>query len=494
MRKSEHVGRENHIYLHYTDWKTFCAHLQCLNLRPLLEDQKLVFLIEEEIKRYPIDFKEEFGIDYSRYPVKRFGVREIKRLIWHTQLSAHNGGDFFNEVFDSHPNLLILPSIMMEEIQRQIKLIEDRLNQAGSLIEAEKIFHGWYPETVEEIYRMKNPSPKDVMVASYLNTDLAVTGLDWQSRIAPAVFFQPHFENMIYQLATDPKGNTILDAPPLEVLHKTPFIQGFKYIKTFTPLRRFTTSHAASVRFMYEFSLMRQQQQARGEHVPTNVVSDVISERIFNRSFMIDPEDRLYKDSILVRFEDGKLNPKATFTVLAAFLDLPYTESMLYCSEGGKRDPHPDTKGFDPAPVYKTYDDYVNDSERYFIEYFLRDAYEYYGYDFHYYDGAPVDEAKAEELVSGFTTMDHYIRLTWKIVFERLDLAACGGESISPAEMEEARASILEDYIETFKDKRLRHAKTLMSGLRFVNRNGQPLRMMKKLEPDPALLEQPIYH
>lgn len=36
VRKSEWVGRENHIYLHYTDWMTFCAYLQCLELRPLL--------------------------------------------------------------------------------------------------------------------------------------------------------------------------------------------------------------------------------------------------------------------------------------------------------------------------------------------------------------------------------------------------------------------------------------------------------------------------
>lgn len=34
---------------------------------------------------------------------------------------------------------------------------------------------------------------------------------------------------------------------------------------------------------------------------------------------MIDPEDRLYQDSILVRFEDVKLNPKAVFTALAVF-------------------------------------------------------------------------------------------------------------------------------------------------------------------------------
>ena len=62
------------------------------------------------------------------------------------------------------------------------------------------------------------------------------------------------------------------------------------------------------------------------------IVSDDLTARMLNRSFMVDPWDRLYRDSVLVRFEDGKLNPRATFTALAKFLDLPYTESMTYCS------------------------------------------------------------------------------------------------------------------------------------------------------------------
>ncbi|MCI9577210.1 MAG: hypothetical protein HFF98_00005, partial [Oscillibacter sp.] len=369
----------------------------------------------------------------------------------------------------------------------------EAMNQAVSLQDALERFEGWKPQIVEELYRMKGRTPKDVMVASYLQTPTAVSGLDWSSRIVPAVFFQPHVDNIVYKLITDPKGNTVLDADNLNEIIRSPFLRGFKYIKTFTPLRRFTTSHAASVRFMYLFSLLRQQQRAAGINVPANAVSDVISERVFNRSFMIDPEDRLYKDSILVRFEDGKLNPKATFTALAAFLDLPYTQSMTYCSENGRRDPHPETKGFDPAPVYRTYDEFANDNERYFIEYFLRDAYAQYGYDFHYYDGAPVDEAKVEELLSGFTTMDHYIRVTWKAVFDRLNLNS-EEKDITPEEMEEARAAVLEEFVASFREKRLSHARTLMSGLRFVNWNGQPLRFMRKLEPDPALLEQPLYH
>ena len=96
--------------------------------------------------------------------------------------------------------------------------------------------------------------------------------------------------------------------------------QNFKYIKTFTPIRRPTTSYAATIRFM------EPQIEKEGR-----IVADDLTARMLNRSFMVDPWDRLYRDSVLVRFEDGKLNPKATFTALAEFLDLPYTQSMTYC-------------------------------------------------------------------------------------------------------------------------------------------------------------------
>lgn len=222
------------------------------------------------------------------------------------------------------------------------------------------------------------------------------------------------------------------------------------------------------------------------------MVNDALSERVLNRSFMANPSDRLFKDSVIVRFEDGKLNPKATFTALAAFLDLPYTESMTYCSEDGRLDPHPETKGFDPAPIYKTYDEFINDDERYFMEYFLRDAYEYYGYDFQYYDGAPVDKKRAEELIQGFTTINHYIRETWVKVFEFVEISL--PENISGMEKASLRDELLENYMKACEENRLKNTKILLSGLRFVNKSGQPLRMIQKLELDPALLEQPLYH
>ncbi len=489
VRRSEDIGRENHIYLHYSDWGTFCSSLQCLNLRQLLESRKLVFLIEEEAEQYPIDFKARFGVDYSGYPVKPISIREVTRLIWHTQLSTHNGGDFFNEVFDGHPNLICLPSVMHSDIVEGISKVKKALDASDSLRTACQSIE-WPPYLIEELYHMRDRTDKDVMVAIFMGMEEAMCCTRADSRIAPAVFFQPHFYNIVYSLRVDSANRTVLEAGNYEEIRQSPVFRNFKYIKTFTPMRRFTTSHGATVKFMYEQAQAADDREKGKSKV---VVSDAVMERVLNRSFMVDPEDRLYRDGVLIRFEDAKLNPKAAFSALAAFLDLPYTESMTRCTLGGK-DFYTDTSvGFDPAAVYRTYDEYVNDDERYFIEYFLRDAYAYYGYEFRYYDGGPVDEARAEELIAGFSTINHYMEETWIKLF--LDAEVSQNGKRVEAELEHAvQKKLAHDYVKQFDANRIESAKILLEGLRFVNKNGQPLRMMPMLKPEETLLEQPLYH
>lgn len=497
VRDSERVGRENHVYLHYRDWGTFCAYLQCLNFRPLLEEKKLVFLIEDEIGLYPIDFKERFGIDYSRYEPQPIAIREIKRVIWHTQLSAHNGGDFFNEIFDNHPNLVALPSLFLTGFEKDIATVRQILEESKTEGELSSRCSPDGIPRMRELYRMKNPSDKDILVGIYLMNKTATSGVDMHSRIAPALFYQPHFMNIAYQLEESGEGKVFITSEAAREIQRCRYLKEFPYIKTFTPMRLQTNSYGATVRYMYAVSNITAPKETEEEvDSPKGiaVVSDELSERILNRSFMIDPEDRLFKDSVLVRFEDAKLNPRATFTALAAFLDIPYTESMTYCSEGGKRDPHPETKGFDPAPVYKTYDDFANDTERYYIEYFMRDVYAHYGYDFRYYDGAPMDEARARELIAGFTTLNGYIRETWKKALDSVSVLKKNGETVPPEEMEQARQEMTDAHIRKLEEKRVKIAKVLLREPRLVNPEGRPLEFMRKLEPDPALLEAPLYH
>ena len=471
VRKSEWVGRENHIYLHYTDWTTFCAYLQCLELRPLLSEKKLVFLMEGEIEQYPIDFHARFGIDYAQYPVRPIGIGEVTRMIWHTQLAAHNGGDFFNEIFYGHPNLLSYESIMFDNIQKAVAEVKANWRRVDWLT----------PRLRRQLSRIKRPPDKDFLVALFLDRQDISGSLDHGSRIAPALFFQPHFSNMIYDIReSELKGAPMLYSEQYEAIRTSPLFHGFRYIKTFTPMRRITTSYAASVRFMLD-------REAQGEEV--KVVPDVLAERLVNRSFMVDQWDRLYRDSVLVRFEDGKLNPRATFTALAEFLDLPYTESMTYCSSRKGIDPESlkgNARGFDPATVYRTYDEFANDEERAFLEYFLRDAYEYYGYDFHYYQGEPVDEAWIEQKIRGFTCLDGYIEKSYQDVVQSKEISFKNGET--PIDVTAVAP------IPGYQSNRRRIADFLLRGLRFVNKQGQPLKMMKPLKLDPALLEQPLYH
>jgi len=495
VRKSEYVARENHIYLHYADWPVFCAYLQCLDLRPLLKEKKIVFLFGEEIEQYPIDFRRRFGIDYSQYPLKPVGIREINRLIWHTQLSAHNGGDFFNEIFDAHPNLLAMPSVMFDSMTETVAEYKAVFAQTNQLSELHQRIKWPDKRLITELYHMRGRTDKDFMVAMYLSEQAETSPfLDKSARIAPAIFFQPHFYNIFYAMEVSAKGRTVLCSEQYEQVRQSPLFRGFKYIKTFTPMRRQTTSHGASVKF-----------KCRNFDKKTQVkLDDVVLNRVLNRSFMIDWQDRLFKDCRLVRFEDGKLNPRATFTALAAFLDLPYTESMTYCSLQGERDPESlegNDIGFSPAAIYRTYDEYTNDTERAFIEYFMRDAYEYYGYDFQYYDGQPVDGARIEEWLSHFDVIDGLLSRNLRNIIENIegtDMEVNLGDGAEKIKIDkndkQSVAELLKQSLANVKNNRRYTTGILMSGLRFVNKNGQPLHLMPRLELDPALLEQPLYH
>ena len=116
-----------------------------------------------------------------------------------------------------------------------------------------------------------------------------------------------------------------------------------------------------------------------------------------------------------------------------------------------------------------------------------------------------MDEKRAEELIDGFTTMDHYIRDTWAKVYENVVTISGGTEDKSEEELEkqvqmqdkiqeQVQNQLLEQQMAAFRSSRINNAKILSSGLHFINKNGQPLHMMPKLELDEALLEQPLYH
>ncbi len=500
VRHSEYVGRENHIYLHYKSWEEFCSYLQVLNFRKLLIDKKLVFLIEDEISRYPIDFKAEYGIDYSTFPLKPVGIREINRLIWHTQLSYHNGGDFFNEVFDGHPNILSYMPVMNEDMEKTMEDLRATLDDARSVQEIMEVFNNgeWDNlDMIRELFLMRDRTDKDIMVAICFRSKMYLNTLDPAARIVPAIFFQPHFGYNHVLLRGDDMGRAVMSSEQYETVRKSAVFRKFKYIKSFTPMRRITTSYGASVRFMWG---SHQGSLDTGKILP---VADEIVDRLLLRGYLVDEEQRALRDGVIVRFEDAKLNPDATFHALAEFLDVPYAESMTKCTLMGVTTNamlDQEVYGFDTAAVYKTYDEFCCDAERCWLEYFLRDAYEYYGYNFKYYDGGPVDEERVLGWLEHFDKIDYYlleINRAYHIdaVKKLRKEKAEAGEAVEyTATVEEEAEESLAEFMQIVKDRRERLARILLKGLKFVNEQGRPLKFMPKLELDPALLEQPLYH
>lgn len=500
VRPSEYVGRENHIYLHYKSWEEFCSYLQVLNFRKLLVDKKFVFLIDDEISLYPIDFKAEFGIDYGTFPVKTVGLREINRLIWHTQLSYHNGGDFFNEVFDGHPNIISCMPIMNKELEATLDDLRSTLDDARSVQEIMEVFNNGEWENLDmirELFLMRDRTDKDIMVAMCCRSKAYLHTLDSAARIVPAIFIQPHYSNDFTKLRGDNKGRAIMSSDQYEAVKKSAIFRNFKYIKSFTPMRRITTSYGATVRFMWNVS------QEPLENGKIMVVADEAVERLLLRGYLIDEDQRTLRDGVIVRFEDAKLNPNATFHALAEFLDVPYTESMTKCTLMGVSTNdmlEQEIYGFDTAAVYKTYDEFCCDAERCWLEYFLRDAYEYYGYDFKYYDGGPVDEERVKDWLEHFDKIDYYLRKSNlafhidRVKKHRLEQAKNGEKAEYTTTVEEDADAAIEEFMQGIYERRLSVARVLLKGLKFVNENGRLLQFMPKLELDPALLEQPLYH
>ena len=491
VRPSEWVAQENHIYLNYTNWAVFCSYLQVLKLKPVLEQKKIVFLIENEISRYPIDFQAEYGIDYTQYPVKPVQYTEITRLIWHTQLASDNGGDFFNHIFYEHPNLLTSFSLMFDSVNTAAENACKECRQGEILQPVE----GQPPLG-------RNASKKDAMLLTFW-ADGRSSLPDPASRIAPALMFQPHFYNIICKLepAIGQENCDVLISEEFEQIRSSGLFQGFKYIKTFTPVRRFTTSYAATVRGMVNNYIIKAEETAEKTGEGRKCTADQLLIRLLNRTFMADPKERLYQDSCMVRFEDGKLNPKATFTTLAEFLDIPYVpETMSYCSNYlgvNQPDYAGSYVGFDSRPVYNTYDEFTNDEERALLEYFLREAYEYFGYDFHYYKGEPVDQAWIEDKVSRARIFEWMRESLPPALAEWEKKERPEGCELTDAQKEEEKArveALTEETIASEKALLLRHGENLLNNPKIFSKRGYPLKFIKKLELDPDLLEQPLYH
>ena len=348
-------------------------------------------------------------------------------------------------------------------------------------------------DALRQLRELRNPTDKDLLVALFLAERDWAQSADPAARIAPALFFQPHFEHLTPSMDVFEKENAVaLHSDNTDKIHAFRPFREFRYIKTFSPLRRFTNSYAATVRYM-------KAQLRADKDGSAGVFPDVVTQRVLERQFLRDPQDRLFRDSVVVRFEDAKFNPEATFTRLTAFLDLPYTDSLTYCSEKGVKNPVTpgNAVGFDTTKVNWTWPRFANNHERAFIEYFLRDAYAFYGYSLDYYDGSPVDEVCVTSWIENFDVINKFTRESWELTMERKHLTPEGKtlpeESVFDEQVVFARNQMIDERMRELQEQRLQCASILFRNPRFVNKRGRPLEMIPLLKPDPSLLKRLLY-
>lgn len=497
-RRSEDIARDNHVYLHFTDWAVFCSYAQIIDFTRLLPMKKLVIMIEDEGKRYPIDFAEEYGIDYSEGKIAPIRVDEVKRMIWHVQLSTHNGGDFFNEILDDHPNLITHTSIVYSELKNVVDTCyKDIRSQNFFNSDREIIFYSdddgngtiiTYSDMARYLRAKasKDITYRDVTVAVYLALSSASDSspCDPSSRFAPILVYQPHFPSLKYDISYFEDTNTAkLISKEYDTLKKDPIMKSFKYIKSLIPIRRFTTSFSASMKYVIN----------KSSSVGVAFNRYTCSTNILNQSFRHDLDDRYYKDSRAVRFEDGKLNPKATFTEVAKFLDIPYTESMTYCSVGGIKDKAStagNVIGFDTSSVYRTYDEYATERINAMIEYFLSEPMKYYGYEPNYYKGQPI----GSDDIRGAIEEENNLYIDWvnkvgAIKSSATTISLNGKtQSLDTFVESAARRTGIISYYALDKLNEI-----IKNNVLFMGENGKPMVLTRMIEPNPDMLDQPPY-
>lgn len=359
VRASEDYAGDNHIYLLYSSMEPLERLMLTCDLESILQQRKFVFLIgEKNRKRYPLNFRKRFGIDYAKMKVKQLKIEEINR-IYLNQLYGYSGTDFFEGVLNGSDHVLVLNGWFFYESAKDIIEIyldyiqnpERKVNVSQFLCVLQKRINdiklaGWpyivasLPDilvgretvSVHELW-------KAVIIAA-MQISCQVEGKQYLSRISPVVFYDPHgvpcskyYELMKY-----------FKYPALEATIREPTMRLIRSIQVFS-LGTSLEDFRATLRSAYQHS----------RDIP---------HWLTDAGFYV------------AKLEDLKLKPKETLHSVCRILNIPYTEKLLegkigmwgvlFTNEKGEQ-----LQGFDQRSVHRDISDMVppEDQKRFNLYY-----------------------------------------------------------------------------------------------------------------------------
>lgn len=415
VRRSEDYGGDNHVYFYYESFDEFLLLLQVEDITPYLKDNKVIFLFEEEIEDYPIDFKKEYGIDYSKNPPKPIRLEEINRIFLHLGGPGPVGFQIWSGIFDFHKNLLTIKSFGLYGITYLYeKLLKNKTvdevyealmdNENKSIYcELSALFDPWNhshrvnapaPSVDKFFEELGKIFPKDYKPAKeewYKGMFLAYSlsfGRKLNQRIAPAIIYHSHRVNNIN---SDMKDNFDL-------------FDKFKYLRIITSIRRPTACIASQAElctgtwffqdvnyFYYVWEILdhylRPKSNGEGDYGP----------------YHLEPGNKYFPYTRIIRFEDLKLEPKATLEAVLDFYDFEWDDSLLKTTSNGISENSVSNTGkkikdFDPAPVFRSKERFFSPFDLYRLEIIFTDIYKPFDYKPEYFDGKKYSKNEIIEL------------------------------------------------------------------------------------------------
>ena len=382
VRASEDYAEDNHIYLMYTSLEPLERLMLACDLEPILAQKKFVFLVgEKNWNRYPINFKKEFGIDYSETGPNPIRIEELKRFclfyghsysgITMTRavleiancVQLYKGWEFNTQSMLGAQPLFYTPSFQraMKDIHRKYTpdQIEDMVQSGRYVLKLKDLggFLNWL--------RQRKPSPHEYTVkelfCGYFLFLYEERGLN--PRIVPVLLFDPHTGN------TNMYNNLILSFP---------------YYSALTSVREPVVTFA---RFLSYSGLC---------------IGCDEDKTVFWLAYdychgqMLNPKLRSHYYGI--RFEDMKTRPEAVCRALCRNLNIPYEVQMLEADgsftdiEGNK------IQGFDDKPLHRDVSGLLSEFDQLRLKIFFDPILKYYGYPSFPFEKHPLTDTMVREL------------------------------------------------------------------------------------------------